>query len=91
MSKECRTKKQCQRIHARKRFLERYGIRCTRDIERSFLTAIAEGRVGFVDQQSMRIFVYDVPYQYKLYRVVYDRLRNVIVTVLPEGERCLNG
>ncbi len=91
MSKNSRTKKQCQRLHARRRFLERCSLCFTRDIEKSFIQAITDGRVGFVEQQSLRIYVYDVPFNYRLYRVVYDRTRNVIVTVLPREEAALNG
>ena len=86
MSKNGLTKKQCQRLHARNRFKERHGLNFTRKIEKLFLLAIAEGMVGFVEKQSMRIFVYDVPYNYKLYRVVYDKTRNVIVTVFPDKD-----
>ena len=76
------TKAATQRLHARRRFLEREGLVYSRRVERALIGAIVGGKSVCVERQSHRVSVHDVPHEERIYRVVYDRQRKTIVTVL---------
>tara|TARA_Y100000034_G_scaffold91156_1_gene109940 strand:+ start:1008 stop:1268 length:261 start_codon:yes stop_codon:yes gene_type:complete len=78
------SKTKAQRIHAKKRFVERYGLDFTRHVRREFCRRIQkQEKARFIERQSTRVSVWDVEYEEKIYRVVYDKIRKSIVTVLP--------
>jgi len=81
--KKVLTKLESERIHAKQRFLERYGLDFNRHVRREFERLIICNQGYLVEKQSNRITVYDVIYEGKVYRVVYDKKRKTIVTALP--------
>lgn len=80
------TKKQAQRIHAKKRFLERYRLDFTKELRREFVRIIQDGRARCLATQSNRISIFSVPYEGRWFEVVYDKTRHQVVTCLPEYE-----
>lgn len=82
-----KTKRQCEAIHAKRRALERYGVEMTSADLRAIVTGIQEQKAHFVERQSHRISIFIVKYGGQLMRVVYDRLRQQIVSFLPMEER----
>lgn len=68
-------------IHASRRARERYGI----DLFNSYYAVqlIQDGDAEFVQQQSIRRSEWVVPYNGVDVRVIYDKKRERIVTVLP--------
>jgi len=75
-----------QRAHAKKRFKERHGIDFNRNVRRFFISSIIDGKARFVQKQTNRVAVYDVDYNNKVYRVIYDRTRKNIITVMDNDE-----
>jgi len=80
------SKLDCQRRHAKKRFLQRHGLDFNRNVRRFFEESIKKGTATFVYKQTGRITVWDVEYEGKIYRVIYDKQRHNIVTVLDNDE-----
>lgn len=81
-----KTKTEAQREHCKKRFLERFGINFNKTVRHHFLNEIHSGHSTCIGFQSNRIKVHDVYYNGNIYRVVYDKIRDNIVTVLPRDE-----
>ena len=79
------SKKQCERLHARKRFFERYGLNFNNKIERLFLQIIKDGKARLVERQTNRVIILDVYYKLKPYRIVFDKKRKAIITALPKS------
>jgi len=79
-----KNKAQCQRVHAKKRALERYDLDLNRDALEEIVSRIQNGvGIKMVLKQSLRISHYEMTVQEKLVRVVYDRSRKTVVTFLP--------
>jgi predicted RNA-binding protein associated with RNAse of E/G family len=76
------SKNKAQREHARRRFRERFGVSFDRNKAHEFVKIIQRGAARFVERQSCRVTVFDVPYEGATYRVVYDKQRKNVVTVL---------
>ena len=83
MSKNKNGKITAERIHAKKRFLERYGLVFSKEVRLKFERLIRCHQSCIVEKQSNRISVHDVIYNGEVYRVVYDKNRKTIVTALP--------
>lgn len=83
MKKRATTKKAAQRVHAKKRFLERYRIDFTKEVRREFVRAIHEGRARCIETQSNRVSIFSVPYEDKWIDVAYDKVRHQIITCFP--------
>jgi len=86
MSKKKLSKKECQQIHAKKRCYERYGIRLSKELKEYIIKNIQFGKSKIVVQQSERISIYDVNWNNIIFRTVFDRKRNTIVTFLDPSE-----
>lgn len=83
-----RNKEQCQNVHARRRFIQRFGIPLTKELKAKLLDLIYAGHAQFIEKQSNRISLFDmnIPDNGTKIRVVYDKIRHNIVSVLyPEG------
>ena len=79
-----KNKAQAQRIHAKKRALERYDLDLNREKLEEIVKRIQSGvGIRMVLRQSLRISHYEMTVQEKLVRVVYDRQRKTVVTFLP--------
>lgn len=68
--------------HAKGRALERYDLDLNRHDLAAIIQLIQAQQGRFVERQSFRVSVWDVTYQGKVLRVVYDRKRTAIVTFL---------
>jgi hypothetical protein len=80
-----RTKADAQRSHARRRMAERYDLNLTPQVRTEIVAAIRSGRSTPVARQSNRVIVHDIAIRGETVRVVYDRKRAEIITVLPPG------
>jgi hypothetical protein len=77
------SKKAAIKTHARKRFMQRYGLTLSRRVHDHMVQQIQTGKSILIDKQSLRVTVRDVTFDGNVYRVVYDNKRHCIVTVLP--------
>jgi AraC-like DNA-binding protein len=75
-------KKKCQMKHAKRRFQERFGMTLTQNIHEQMISDIRHGRAVFVQKQSNRVSVFDLTVEDTPVRVVYDKQRRSIATVL---------
>lgn len=82
------TKAKAQRIHAKRRALQREAVLLTRADMRLMVQQIQAGKATFVRRQSLRVTLWDVAFRDHPVpmRVVYDKLRKNIVTILPREE-----
>lgn len=69
-------------LHAKKRAKERFGFELNRDKHRDIVSMIQGNSAKFVEKQSNRVSVWDVEYHGILMRVVYDKSRGQIITLL---------
>lgn len=76
-------KKIGQRIHAKKRFMERYGLSVTTKDLGVMVSQIQNGQAEFIRRASTRVTIWDILFESKKMRVVYDRNTHNIVTVFP--------
>ncbi len=74
-----------QREHARRRFAERLGITMNSKYRSGILRQIRERRYTRVDNQPTRM-VLDLYYHGEILRVVYNKITDDIITVLPKEE-----
>ena len=83
--KKGRNKSKQQRKHAKKRFAERVGINLHQDLFSKFVKMIQHHEAGarFIKKQSNRVSLWGIKIKEKEYRVVYDKIRKNIVTLLP--------
>ncbi len=72
-----------EREHAKLRLHQRYGIVTNRFGLAELVKEIQAGRATFVQRQSNRVTVFDVPFRGQTVRCVYDKMRHSIVTALP--------
>ncbi len=77
------SKKDSQKVHARKRAMERYGIRFTLEVRRNLVSQIQNRRAVFLDSRSNREKSFAVRYGDQWIPVVYDNKSQEIVTFLP--------
>ncbi len=78
-------KNKAQKIHAKRRFLERHGIEFTAKKEQFFVDQIQSGKATFIQKRTNRISIFEVIYDGKPYQVAYDKHRHSIATVLGES------
>lgn len=78
-------KKLSQTLHAKKRAAERYGINLDKTTRRAIKEQISQGKSKFIEKQSNRISVHEVEIKGQQIKVVYDKNRKNIVTILPSG------
>lgn len=87
------TKASCQKIHAKKRAAERFGIDFTKEVRKYFLACI-HGRVKsdivLWKRQSNRTVQYLMTYEGKVVYFAFDRERQNIVTFLFPSEDAIN-
>ena len=80
-------KRKSQIAHARRRFGQRKGINFGKRTQEAFVKKIQDGQAVFVKAKSNRVSLFDVEDRGETHRVVYDKQRKVIVTVLfKEGD-----
>ncbi len=76
-------KKDSQIRHAQLRFSQRTSIYLSKDVMARFVRQIQVGSASFVQRQSNRVTIWDILDGETTYRVVYDRDRKNIVTIIP--------
>lgn len=76
------TKTECERIHVKRRFMERFGINLSRNKRIEIIKAIQNGKATFIKKESNRISLFDVDIEHQVVRVAYDNLRKEIVTAM---------
>lgn len=79
------SKAQSQKVHARRRSAERFGVCLTSEAEREIVEKIRSGRATFIRRQSNRVSLFGVIFAGKETVVVYDRSRGTVVTLIPRG------
>jgi len=77
------SKKAACRAHSAKRAKERFGITFTRDVHNGVRRQIRLGTALSLFKESCSRHHYAVMVEGKILPIVWDRLRKVIVTVLP--------
>ena len=81
------SKGQAESIHTRRRAAERYGINLNRDARRAIVKMMQERGQDFEgERQSNNRTIFTLPYEGTLMKVVYDKARHCLVTVLPLKE-----
>lgn len=78
------TKKKCQMRHFKTRWLQRTGDLLDSNMYDTMIEMIQRGKTQLYDKQSNRVSVHVVTLGSESHRVVYDRFRKQIVTVLPK-------
>lgn len=88
-----KSKKRCQIEHTAKRFEERFNIIYTQYIKDQILNKIHSGKAVLHKKSTNRISLWDVELEIKdqrlMVRVVYDRLRRNVASVLTMDMTCL--
>jgi hypothetical protein len=79
-------KKHTEKIHFKKRFKERVGIECSRNFYNEIFSSIKNHRSIFLYKNSNRIFCYLIIINEKKFIIVYDKFRDVLVTLIPEDK-----
>lgn len=79
------SKKKNVKKHFQKRSLERVGVLLN---EKELVRKIQNHELEFVERQSNRKTVFRLKYLDKTYRIVYDKLRKQIITILFEVGQC---
>ena len=72
--------------HTRMRFMERYGIFYTKHVHDLLCAKIKKGEGTFIENQSLRVTVWELEYENKKFKVCYDKNRKTLITVLPPPE-----
>ena len=76
-------KRYSQMKHAKRRFLERYGMRVHESDLNHIKNLITSGQSKCVETQTIRVSLHDIEFRGETCRVAYDKQRQVVVTVLP--------
>lgn len=79
------SKKKNVKKHFQKRSLERVGVLLN---EKELVRKIQNHELEFVERQSNRKTVFRLKYLDKTYRIVYDKQRKQIITILFEVVQC---
>lgn len=79
------SKKKNVKKHFQKRSLERVGVLLN---EKELVRKIQNHELEFVERQSNRKTVFRLKYLDKTYRIVYDKQRKQIITILFEVGQC---
>lgn len=80
------SKKKAVKKHFQRRSLERIGVLLN---EAELVRKIQNQELEFIERQSNRKTVYRLEYLGNFYRIIYDKNRKQIITVLYEiGEQC---
>ena len=78
-----RKKADCQRLHAKRRALQRYGIVLDNAKQDQIVRLIKEGKAKFLRRDSIRVAVFAIEFENTLLKVVYDAQRKTLASILP--------
>ena len=85
-----RDKAECQRIHAKRRALQRFAINLDSHKQDEIVKLIQEGKATFLRRDSTRVSIFAIRFESKLLKVVYDSQRKTLASVLPMTEEELS-
>lgn len=74
--------------HAKMRAFQRFGIRLDENTHNQIIKKIQKGEAQFIEKQSNRISLFWVDYNEMKLKIVYDKERKLIVTVMGREEWC---
>ncbi len=75
-----------QKLHFKKRFLERVGIDCDRRLHNEILSNVQNGKYKVHCKQSNRVTVFEMNHESRDYLIFYDRMRKSLITIIPAEE-----
>lgn len=75
------------RIHAKKRFRERFGLRLKNTDLHRMEEMVFSGETSLLEVQSNRVSIHRLLYNKSPYTVVFDSIRKCIITVLPDTDK----
>lgn len=75
-------KTESQRIHAKKRLAQRFGMKVNREMYAQINQIILSGNSKPLSRQSNRVTIHQVTIAGHLMKVAYDKLRHQIITVM---------
>lgn len=78
-------KRACQRLHAKKRARQRYGINLNSALNRAIIKGIQGGEYRVLAGISNTRSVFEVCIENRYIAIVYDNVRKNVVTFLPVG------
>lgn len=85
--KKINSKKEAQRHHFEMRTLQRVGQVLN---QKELIWKIQNGELEFIERQSNRVSLFRYVINGTAYKIVYDRQRKQVVTILYEVEQCKN-
>ena len=77
-----RSKRKDQQRHARNRAMERLGLNIGANSQDEIVRMIQQGECTFVRKDSNRVSVFDVEFKQETLRVVYDKQRKSLATIM---------
>ncbi len=80
------TKCHAERIHAKRRAEERYGVTLNKHDYKEISKSIMRGEQAVLKRQSLARTIYLIDYQGQQLKAVYDKKRHQVVTFLPIEE-----
>lgn len=83
--KKINSKKEAQRHHFEMRTLQRVGQVLN---QKELIWKIQNGELEFIERQSNRVSLFRYVINGTAYKIVYDRQRKQVVTILYEVEQC---
>jgi hypothetical protein len=81
------TKRQAERIHAKRRAKERFNMELTPEMRDKIIGKIRQGKAILVERQSLRTSKYMLVVSDQLVLVIYDKNRHEIVTLLEPNKQ----
>ena len=81
------TKRHAERIHAKRRASQRYGITLNKYQYREISKMIMKGQEFVLSRPSLARTIYLIEYMGKQMKVVYDKKRHQVVTFLPYADK----
>jgi hypothetical protein len=83
MRRDSDNKIHAERIHAKRRALERYNLGLNREQLNELTQMIQQGKSRFLEKQSLRVSIHELQAFDRTLYVVYDKNRKTIITFLP--------
>lgn len=85
MRKKKKDKREAQRKHFEKRSIQRVGVLLNR---KEIIHKIQNGELEFIERQSLRVSLFRYVHNGTAYKIVYDKNRKQVVTILYEVQEC---
>jgi len=75
------TKLKCERLHCKRRALERFGLSLNHKDMAEMAKMIQSGKAEFIRKRTNRVTLWKITYRDNLMTVVYDNKRHSVVSV----------